>query len=102
MASRARFFVRASESRLEVPLRVRGATELQPVAIEVHVDGSPLETIIVTDRNWQRAAIDLSDNSPQRFHQIDLRIRPDTMDSVDPIRSTVEIGKWEIISKPNG
>ena len=102
MTSRARLYVPVGKLRVELPLRVRGASEDGPVAIEVLVDGSPLETITVTDRNWRRTSIELMDTSSTRFHQIDLRIRPDTIDSFDPLRSAVDVGKWEIISKPNG
>jgi len=102
MMSRARLFVPGAQSRIEIPLRARGASDDEPIAIEVLVDGSASETITLSDRNWQRAFIDLSHDSSRRYHQIDLRIRPDTMDIVNPARSSVEVGKWEIISKPNG
>ena len=102
MTSRARFFVPASESRVEFPLRAHSASDNEPVEIDVLVDGLASDTITLTDRNWRRAPIDLSGDSSRRFHQIDLRIRPDTLDNIDPDRSTVEVGKWEIISKPNG
>ena len=102
MTSRARFFVPATESRVEFPLRARSASDNEPVEIDVFVDGSASDTITLTDRNWRRTPIDLSGDSSRRFHQIDLRIRPDTLDNLDPGRSSVEVGKWEIISKPNG
>jgi O-antigen ligase len=102
MTSRSRLFVPASESRVALPLRARGASDGEPVEIDVFVDGSASETITLTDRNWRRTPIDLSRDSSRRFHQIDLRIRPDALDSLDPGRSSVEVGKWEIISKPNG
>ena len=102
MTSRARFFVPASESRVEFPLRARGASDHEPVEIDVFVDGSASDAITLTDRNWRKTPIDLSGDSSRRFHQIDLRIRPDTLDNLDPGRSTVEVGKWEIIPKPHG
>jgi hypothetical protein len=102
MTSRARFFVPASESRVELPLRARGASDHEPVEIDVFVDGSASDAITLTDRNWRKTPVDLSGDSSRRFHQIDLRIRPDTLDNLDPGRSTVEVGKWEIISKPHG
>ena len=102
MTSRARFFVPASASRVEFPLRARGASDHEPVEIDVFVDGSASDAITLTDRNWRKTPIDLSGDSSRRFHQIDLRIRPDTLDNLDPGRSTVEVGKWEIISKPHG
>jgi hypothetical protein len=102
ITSRARFFVPASESRVEFPLRAHGASDNDPVEIDVFVDGSASQTITLSDRNWLRAPIVLSGGSSRRFHQIDLRIRPDTPGNLDPDRSSVEVGKWEIISKPNG
>jgi hypothetical protein len=102
MTTRARFFVPASESRVEFPLRARNARDTEPVEIDVAVDGSASGTITLSDRNWRRTPIDLSGDSSRRFHQIDLQIRPDTLDNVDPGRSSVEVGKWEIIAKPNG
>ncbi len=102
MTSRARFFVPATKSRVEFPLRARSASDDEPVEIDVLVDGSASDTITLTDRNWRRTPINLSGDSSRRFHQIDLRIRPDTLDNLDPGRSSVEVGKWEIIPKPNG
>jgi hypothetical protein len=102
MTSHARFFVPANEFRVEFPLRARSASDNEPVEIDVLVDGSATGTITLTDRNWQKTPIDLSRDSSRRFHQIDLRIRPDALDNVEPGRSSVEVGKWEIIPKPNG
>jgi hypothetical protein len=102
MTSRARFFVPAGESRVEFPLRAHDATDDDPIEIDVFADGAPSGTITLTDRNWRRAPVVLSGPTSRRFHQIDLQIRPGTLDSVDPGRSSVEVGKWEIIAKPNG
>jgi hypothetical protein len=102
MTSRARFFVPAGEPRVAFPLRGRRATDDEPVEIDVFVDGAATGTITLTDRNWRKAAVDLPGDSNVGFHQIDLRIRPDILDNVDASRSSVEVGKWEIISKPNG
>jgi O-antigen ligase len=102
MTTRARFFVPAGESRVELPLRARVASDHEPLEIDVTVDGAAADTITLTDRNWRNTPISLSGDSSRRFHQIDLRIRPDTLDNVDPSRSSVEVGKWEIIPKPNG
>ena len=102
MTERARFFVPAGESRVEFPLRARDASDDEPIEIDVSVDGSASETITLTDRNWRRAPIVLPGGSSRRFHQIDLRIAPRTLDSAGPDRSPVEVGKWEIIAKPNG
>ena len=102
MTSRARFFVPGAESRIDIPLRARNASDDTPVEIEVLVDGFVSETITLHDRNWRNAPIDLPRDPSRRFHQIDLRIRPHALDNVDPDRSLVEVGKWEIISKPNG
>lgn len=102
MTSRARFFVPANASRIALPLRARTADDDEPVEIDVFVDGAASETITLSDRNWRRAPITLSGDSSRRFHQIDLQIRPDTLDKLDPSRPSVEVGKWEIISKPNG
>jgi hypothetical protein len=70
--------------------------------VEVFVDGSASETISLGGRNWQKATIALPGDSTGRFHQIDLRVKPDNGDAVDRGRSAVEVGTWEIISKPNG
>ena len=102
MTSRARLFVPSAESRIDIPLRARSASEDVPVEIEVLVDGSASEVIPLHDRNWRNTAIDLPRDPSRRFHQIDLLIRPRASDVVDPDPSLVEVGKWEIISKPNG
>lgn len=102
MTSRARFFVPVGTSRVEIPLRSRTADDDGPVEIEVRVDGVSSESITLSDPNWRRAPIALRGGSSQRFHQIDLQIKPDTLDTVDPDRRSVEVGKWEIIAKPNG
>ena len=100
MTSRARFFVPATTRELNWLSR-QGASDNDGL-IDVLVDGSVSDTITLTNRNWRKAPITLSGDSSRRFHQIDLRIRPDTLDIVDPGRSSVEVGKWEIISKPHG
>jgi hypothetical protein len=102
MTSRARFFVPAGTSRVEFPLRSPTADDDEPVEIDVLVNGSASDTITFSDRNWRRVPINLPGDSARRFHQIDLQIRADTLDNVDPDRQSVEVGKWEIISKPNG
>jgi O-antigen ligase len=102
MTSRARLFVPGANSRIDIPLRARSASEDAPVEIEVLVDGSAAEMIVLHDRNWRNTPVDLPRDPSRRFHQIDLLIRPHASDSVDPDRSRVEVGKWEIISKPNG
>ena len=102
MTSRARLFVPVGTSRVDIPLRSRTADDDEPVEIEVRVDGVSSESITLSDPNWRRAPINLRGGSSQRFHQIDLRIKPDTLDAVDPDRRSVEVGKWEIIAKPNG
>jgi hypothetical protein len=68
------------------------------VEIEILVDGSVSETVRLSDRNWRTARIALPAGSGRRFRQIDLRIRPGTLGDND----AVEVGTWEIISKPNG
>ncbi|HUP39631.1 MAG TPA: O-antigen ligase family protein [Vicinamibacterales bacterium] len=102
MTSRARFFVPAGTSRVEFPLRSRTADDDEPVEIEVRVDGVTSESITLSDPNWRRAPINLRGGSSHRFHQIDLQIKPGILDNIDPDRRSVEVGKWEIISKPNG
>ena len=102
MTSRARLFVPAHPSSVELPLRSRTADDDEPVEIDVFIDGSATQTITLSDGNWQRTPINLPGNSTRRFHQIDLRIRADIVDNVNPDRRSVEVGKWEIISKPNG
>ena len=102
MTSHARFYVPETGSRVEIALRARRANDIEPVEVEVSVDGFTSQTVTLTDRNWRRTPVDLPSDPSRRFHQIDLRIRPDTLDNIDPDRSSVEVGKWEIISKPNG
>lgn len=102
MTSRVRFFVPVSESRIELPLRARSASDNEPVEIDVLIDGAVSQTVSLRDRNRQTVRIDVPGNSSGRFHQIDLRIKPGALDNIDPGRSSVEVGKWEIISKPNG
>ena len=102
MTSRARFFVPGAESRIDIPLRARSASEDVPVEIEVLVDGSASETIALHDRNWRKAPDRLAARSVPPFSSD----RPAHQASRTGYRrsrpSLVEVGKWEIISKPNG
>jgi hypothetical protein len=102
MTTRARFFVPAGTARVEFPLRSRTADDDEPVAIDVVVDGTASDTITLSDREWRRSAISLPADSSRRFHQIDLQIRTGAADEANPDRQSVEVGKWEIIAKPNG
>jgi hypothetical protein len=72
--------------------------------MDVFVDDAMIETVTLTDRAWQTAGIDLPADRARRFHQIDLRIREAESDDTpaDTRRDAVEIGNWEIITKPNG
>jgi len=102
VTSRARFFVENGRGGIALPLRARNASDEDPVEIDILVDGAASETIRLSDRNWRKTRIDLPHGSGHRFRRIDLRIRPSALDAVDPARSSVEVGTWEIISKPNG
>jgi O-Antigen ligase len=103
MTSRSRFFVPAGTAQVALPLRSRTADDDEPVEIDVFIDGSASATITLIDRSWRRTAINLPPDASRRFHEVDLRIRPDdTLDNVEPDRRSVEVGKWEIIAKPNG
>jgi O-antigen ligase len=101
---RARFFVPAERTRVELPVRARAASEDRPIVMDVFVDDAMIETVTLTDRAWQTAGIDLPADRARRFHQIDLRIREAESDDTpaDTRRDAVEIGNWEIITKPNG
>ncbi len=103
MTSRARFFVPADASGVEVPVRTRDATGDDPVVVDIFVDDIAAETISLTDREWQTARIDVPNDSPRRFHQMELRIRrSDRIARGDAVDPSVEVGTWNIISKPNG
>jgi hypothetical protein len=102
MTSRARFFVPISESRIEVPIRARDASDDEPVEIDILINGAVSKTLTLRDQSRQTVRIDVSGNSSGRFHQIDLRIKPGELDDIDSSGSSVEVGNWEIISKPNG
>ena len=67
MTSRARLFVPGAESRIDIPLRARSASEDVPVEIEVLVDGSASEIIPLHDRNWRNTAIDLPRDPSRTF-----------------------------------
>jgi hypothetical protein len=102
VTSRARFFVQNSGAGINLPLRARNASDDDPVEIDILVDGAASETIRLSDRNWRKTRIDLPHDANHRFRRIDLRVRPSALDAIDPTRSSVELGTWEIISKPNG
>jgi hypothetical protein len=103
VASRARFFVPGSGSGIDLPLRAFDASyDEPPVEIDILVDGSPLETVRFSDRNWKKVRIDFPAGSHRRFRQIDLRIRAGGLAVADSTRPSVEVGTWEIISKPHG
>ena len=101
MTSRARLFIPATERHIELPLRARTADDNDPIEIDVFVDGLASQAITLNSRDWQRARIELVGEASGRFRQIDLQIKPLTVDDVDT-RPPVEVGNWEIISKPNG
>jgi O-antigen ligase len=102
ITSHARFFVASGGGSVDLPLRSGGASYDEPVEIDVLVDGSTSETVRLSDRNWRTARIDLPAGSNRRFRRIDLRIRPRAIDANDSNMPSVEVGTWEIISKPNG
>ena len=103
-SARARIFVPAERAHVEIPLRARAAGEDQHVLVDVFVDDMMTNTVRLTDRAWQRTRIDFPIKVSGKFHQLELRIRPLESEDVvfDPRRDDVEVGKWEIISKPNG
>jgi O-antigen ligase len=101
MTSRARLFVSSDGSGVDLPVRAPASFD-DPVEIDVLVDGSRSDTITLSDRNWRRARIELPAGAKRRFRQIDLQIRPGATEAVGSIRHPVEIGTWEIISKPHG
>jgi O-antigen ligase len=102
MTSRARFFVPRPNARVDVPLRARGASDDEPVEVEVSVDGEVSETISLGGRDWEKASIELPGDSTGRFYQIDLRVKTDSADTLNRAGSSVEVGTWEIVAKPNG
>ena len=85
MTSHARFFVSSDGSRVDLPLRAPASFD-EPVEIDILVDGSMSETITLSDRNWQRARIELPPGPNRRFRQIDLQIRPGTVEAVGSTR----------------
>jgi hypothetical protein len=101
MASRATFFVPAGTRRVDVPLRSRSSAE-SPLVVDVLVDGGGGETVTLTGRDWHTANVAVPEGASQRFHQIDLRVRPAETPDGEADRGSVEVGNWAIISKPNG
>jgi hypothetical protein len=87
---------------VHLPLRARSASDEEPVEIDVLVDGVASQSVTLSDRNWRRVRLDLPEATGGRFRQIDLRIRRDAPETVGPSQSSVEVGPWEIIAKPNG
>jgi O-antigen ligase len=103
MSSRTRFFVPADKPQVQVPLRARGASDETPVRIAVSVDGVARNDITIASPEWQTVRVRLPGSSAKRFHEVELRIAPSgEAEDADPDRSPVEVGNWEIISKPNG
>jgi hypothetical protein len=102
MTSHARLFLPAAESRVHLPLRARSASDEEPVEIDVLVDGVASQSVTLSDRNWRRVRLDLPETTGGRFRQIDLRIMRDAPETASPAQSSVEVGTWEIIAKPNG
>lgn len=103
MAHRATVFVPVNNASVEIPVRSRAASDDDPVYVDVLVDRSPAGTITLTHRDWQRPHVQLPAGSERRFHEIELRIRrTESPVVVDDDRLSVEVGTWEIISKPNG
>jgi hypothetical protein len=95
--------VPAGAERVDVPLRGRSSDDDQEFLIDVLVDDVARETVAVTEREWRTAHVALPSGSSRRFHEIELRVRPpESSDSAVRRRLWVEVGNWEIISKPNG
>jgi hypothetical protein len=103
VTSRARFYVHAGAERVDVPLRGRSSDDDRDILVEVLVDDVARETIAVTGREWRTAHVALPPRSSGRFHEIELRVRPPAPDGgAAGGRRSVEVGNWEIISKPHG
>ena len=104
-STRARFFVPAERANVEIPLRARAASDDQPVLVDVFVDDVMTQTVTLTDRNWQRTRVEFGMKSfPSKFRQLELRIQPaeSSETAIDSRRDDIEVGNWEIITKPNG
>ncbi len=102
MSDRARMFVPAVERRIDVPLRARAASDADPILVDVFVNHVAMTNITMTGREWQRARIELPPGSSGRFHEIELRIRHSDTTAGAVVPPSVEVGKLEIIAKPNG
>jgi len=89
--------------KVAIPLRARSASDEDPVHVDVFVDGKPGEDVTIAGRDWQTMNVELPPNPAKRFHQLDLQIRPsDRSEILERGPAPVEVGNWEIITKPNG
>jgi hypothetical protein len=103
VSSKGRFYVPAGAERVDVPLRGRSADEDREILIDVRVDDVTHETVAVTGREWRTVHVSLPSGSSKRFHEIELRVQaPEPADGAARGRLSIEVGNWEIISKPNG
>jgi hypothetical protein len=103
MGSRGRLFVPADNGHIDLPLRSRIATPQSPVEVDVLIEGRVVDTVTMVDEKWLTRRIQLPGGGRQ-FQKIDLRMRePNSPDGDEAsARRSVEIGDWNIISKPHG
>jgi hypothetical protein len=90
--SRARIFVPARARNVSIRLRSPSASFDQSEELVIIVNGKEAQRVQLADRGWRTARVSLPVIT-QRFHELDLKLGDD---------SRVEIGGWEIISKPDG
>jgi hypothetical protein len=103
MGSRGRLFVPADKAHIDLPLRSRIATPQSPVEVDVLIEGRVVDTVTMVDEKWLTRRIQLP-GGRRRFQKIDLRMRGPHLPDGDEVsaRRSVEIGDWNIISKPHG
>jgi hypothetical protein len=90
--SRARIFVPARARGVSIRLRSPSASFDQSEELVILVNGKEAQRVQLADRGWITARVPLP-LITRRFHELDLELDDD---------SRVEIGGWEIISKPDG
>jgi O-antigen ligase len=103
MGSRGRLFVPADKAYIELPVRSRIATQQSPTKVDVLIDHRIVDTITMVDDRWLTRRIQLP-GGRRHFQAIDLQLRGPHLRDEDEAaaRRSVEIGNWNIISKPHG
>ena len=98
MSDFASLFVVPSIAELEIPLRMDGATDNNPVPVNIALPGDPARQVLVR-KEWSAVAVQLPPGDPLLSHvRINLAIDPEPGGTVTPKYPPVYVGQPRIVS----